>query len=41
MLHDIQNWNKEKEEQFEYRKAEKARLQKIADEREAKKLEEE
>ena len=37
VLFDIQNWNKEKEAEYNHRQAEKARLQKLADERAAEK----
>ena len=43
VLHDIQNWNKEKEAEYKHRIEEKARLAKLAEERAAEKarLEEE
>ena len=43
VLHDIQNWNKEKEAEYNHRVSEKARLAKLADDRAAEKarLEEE
>ena len=37
VLHDIQNWNKEKEAEYHHRQSEKARLAKLAEERAAEK----